>query len=163
MKCVLNSSVEPITYVRNENGELVCPLCSRLFITTSSVSKHLQNIHNKEENQVEPTTSNFVLNREDAGMIEIYIEDTAWYDAKKLAEDESAQQVYSFNILYQLRQFRSKFHHYSTYFSCRGSSTDANDHIMQPYTAWSYCNFDGQNDEYSDGRIASKLFQVVAI
>ena len=113
--------------------------------------------------EVGPTTSNFILNREDAGMIEIYIEETAWYDAKKLAEDESAQEVYSFNILYQLRQLRSKFHHYSTYFSCRGSSTDTNDHIMQPYTVWTYCNFDSQNDEYSDGRIASKLFQDIAI
>ncbi|CEP09839.1 hypothetical protein, partial, partial [Parasitella parasitica] len=113
--------------------------------------------------EVGPTTSNFVLNKEDARMIEIYIEETAWYDAKKLAEDESAQEIYSFNILYQLRQLRSKFHHYSTYFSCRGSSTDTNDHVMQPYTVWTYWNFDNQNDEYSDGRIASKLFQDIAI
>ncbi|KAI8635752.1 hypothetical protein BD408DRAFT_377804 [Parasitella parasitica] len=113
--------------------------------------------------EVGPTTSNFVLNGEDAGMIEIYIDETAWYDAKKLAEDESAQEVYSFNILYQLRQLRSKFHQYSTYFSSRGSSTDTNDHIMQPYTIWTYCNFDSQNDEYSDGRIASKLFHNIAI
>lgn len=87
-------------------------------------------------------------------MIEIYIEETAWYDAKKLAEDESAQEVYLSNIFYQLRQL----HHYSTYFSCRGSSTDINDHMMQPYTVWTYWNFDSQNDEYSDGRIDSKLF-----
>ena len=80
-----------------------------------------------------------------------------------MTEDESAQEVYSFNILYQLRQLRSKSHHYSTYFSYKGSSTDTNDHIMQPYTVWAYCNFDGQNDEYSDGRIASKLFQDIAI
>ncbi|KAG1146042.1 hypothetical protein G6F37_003461 [Rhizopus arrhizus] len=74
--------------------------------------------------KVEPTTSNFVLNREDAGMIEIYIEEAA---------------------------------------CCRGGSTDTNDHMMQPYTVWTYCNFDSQNDEYSDGRIASKLFQDIAI
>ncbi|CAO3687176.1 hypothetical protein G6F70_009115 [Rhizopus microsporus] len=113
--------------------------------------------------EVGPTTSNFVLDNEYARKVEIYIEETAWYDAKKLAEDESAQEVYSFNILYQLRQLRSKFHHYSTYFSCRGYSTDTNDHVMQPYTVWTYCNFDGQNDENSDGRIASKLFQDIAI
>ena len=49
MKCVLNSSVETITCVRNENGKFIYPLCSRLFIIVSSVSKHLRNIHNKEE------------------------------------------------------------------------------------------------------------------
>lgn len=35
--------------------------------------------------------------------------------------------------------------------------------MMQPYTARTCCNFDSQNGEYSDGRIASKLFQDIAI
>ncbi|KAI8637927.1 hypothetical protein BD408DRAFT_423779 [Parasitella parasitica] len=74
--------------------------------------------------EVGPTTSNFVLNGEDAGMIEIYIDKTA---------------------------------------CSRGSSTDTNDHMIQPYTIWTYCNFDSRNDEYSDGRIASKLIHNIAI
>ncbi|KAI9363854.1 hypothetical protein BD770DRAFT_380627 [Pilaira anomala] len=31
------------------------------------------------------------------------------------------------------------------------------------YTIWTYCNFEGQNDEYSDGIIASKLFYDIVI
>lgn len=34
---------------------------------------------------------------------------------------------------------------------------------MQPYTIWTYCNFDSLEDNCSDVRIASTLFQDIAI
>lgn len=34
---------------------------------------------------------------------------------------------------------------------------------MQPYTVWTYFNYNSSNEEYSDGRIASALFQDIAI
>lgn len=34
---------------------------------------------------------------------------------------------------------------------------------MQPYTIWTYCDYDGQNDDFSDGKISSKLFHDIAV
>lgn len=57
--------------------------------------------------EVGPTTSNFLLDKDDAKMVEIYVEETAWLEAKAIAENETAQEVYPLNIIYQLRQLRS--------------------------------------------------------
>ncbi|GAA5812949.1 hypothetical protein MFLAVUS_006411 [Mucor flavus] len=109
------------------------------------------------------TTSRYLINMQSDVNVEIYIEEEALREAKELAEDEATQDIYSFNIIYQLRRLRSKFYHQSTYFRFRGSSSGTNNHTMKLCSIWTYCNFDSSEDGNSDGRIASTLFQDITI
>ncbi|KAG2196389.1 hypothetical protein INT47_012893 [Mucor saturninus] len=81
--------------------------------------------------------------------------------ASILASNQNANKVDQFNMQYQLRQLRSKFHYPSTYLLCRASSIFANDLRSQPYSIFILYEAPDTGRE-SAAKIASKLFLNIA-
>ncbi|PHZ09071.1 uncharacterized protein RHIMIDRAFT_240943 [Rhizopus microsporus ATCC 52813] len=63
------------------------------------------------------------------------------------------------------RQLRSQFHHPTTYYLCRASSDATLLSHLQPYTVFTYCDYEGSTklmDNENASMIASRLFQQIA-
>ncbi|GAB5586184.1 hypothetical protein Unana1_01084 [Umbelopsis nana] len=114
------------------------------------------------EPEVGPSTLNLLLHDETQGkQTRMFIHMASFRSATDLAKKSDVSSVYEHNLLYQLRQVRSKFHQASTYSLCRASSTLTNDHMCQPYTIFTLADNDNGHD-YSDGRMISLLFREIA-
>ncbi|KAI9017952.1 hypothetical protein CLU79DRAFT_309064 [Phycomyces nitens] len=73
-------------------------------------------------------TSNFNLDTEAKSLgTKIFIKKTAWIAAKALADQPATNRLARHDVLSQLRQLRTKFHHSSTYLCCRASNEDTDD------------------------------------
>lgn len=81
--------------------------------------------------------------------------------ASGLASNQNANKVDRFDMRYQLRQLRSKFHYPSTYLLCRASSIFANDLRPQLYSIFTLYEAPDTGRE-SAAKIASKLFLNIA-
>ncbi|GAB5585185.1 hypothetical protein Unana1_00085 [Umbelopsis nana] len=103
--------------------------------------------HVKEEPKVGPTifTADFT-----SKSIRIYIDHESWEKAKNLSLDTTARQLAPFNLASQLRQLRSQFHHPSTYYLCRASSFLAIPFVCQPFSVFTYANYEngGNKNEF---------------
>jgi hypothetical protein len=110
-----------------------------------------------------PSTTNFMLEGQLESMeAKIFINRESLNEAIKLAENPNTNSIYEYDTLYQLRQLRTRFHHHSTYFRCRASSSRTNSHTVRPYTIFALADYDNGHDE-SDGRTGSLLFRSIGI
>lgn len=89
----------------------------------------------------------------------VYLSKQSIANSIKLTQSTS-NRLYSFDVLSQLRQVRSKFDRKSTYLLCRSSSQLTNNLACRPATIWTLADFDGATN---DDILASRLFQTVAL
>ncbi|KAG0058164.1 hypothetical protein BGZ89_001514, partial [Linnemannia elongata] len=78
----------------------------------------------------------------------------------KMAESKDTWSISSSDLLYQLRQVKTKFFDASTFYLCRASSFFADNHPCQPYTIFNLASFDRVHT--GNGVAASNLFHTVA-
>ncbi|KAF9276473.1 hypothetical protein BGZ88_001687 [Linnemannia elongata] len=78
----------------------------------------------------------------------------------KMAESKDTWSISSSDLLYQLRQVKTKFFDVSTFYLCRASSFFADNHPCQPYTIFNLTSFDQAHS--GDGVAASNLFHTIA-
>ncbi|KAL0090919.1 C2H2-type zinc finger transcription factor [Phycomyces blakesleeanus] len=119
-------------------------------------------LNGKSMPEIGPSFSQFVLTKHLARNIKIYINKKSFEDAQIIANNRESKQLYGFAILSQLRNLRSLFHCPSTYIMCRATSRLMNDHPTRPYTIFTYADSDKVPLD-SDARVASELFQTVAL
>jgi hypothetical protein len=82
--------------------------------------------------------------------------------ATELAQRPDTMYIDEHDVLYQLRQLRSKFDSESTYFCCSAAGAMTNDHACRPCTVFTLADYDNGHDA-SDGRIGYSLFREIAI
>ncbi|KAG0254088.1 hypothetical protein BGZ95_006138, partial [Linnemannia exigua] len=90
----------------------------------------------------------------------IFLDQESLDDGLQLAKGKDTWSVSSSNLMWQLRQTKTKFHDPSTYYLCRASSPFANKHPCQPYTIFTLVAFDHAHN--GDGSILSRLFHALA-
>ncbi|CAO3595713.1 unnamed protein product [Absidia cylindrospora] len=113
--------------------------------------------------EVGPGTCQFILDDHQQSIsTRLFIKETAWKAATALAKTKATTRISSYDILYQLRQLRTRFHHQSTYFCCRSSNELTDTVTTRPYTVFTLANYDSAKDDTSY-RIASDLFSHVAL
>ncbi|KAF9966376.1 hypothetical protein BGZ73_001020 [Actinomortierella ambigua] len=78
----------------------------------------------------------------------------------KMAENIDTWNISSSDLLYQLRQVKTKFFDASTFYLCRASSFFADNHPCQPYTIFNVASFDQAHS--GDGVAACNLFHTIA-
>ncbi|KAI9033969.1 hypothetical protein CLU79DRAFT_726479 [Phycomyces nitens] len=119
-------------------------------------------LNGKSKPELGPSFSQFVLTKNLAHNIKIYISKKSFEDAQIIANNRDIKQLYGFDILSQLRSLRSLFHCPSTYIMCRASSRLMNGHATRPSTIFTFADSDKAPLD-SDARVASELFQTVAL
>ncbi|ORX55648.1 hypothetical protein DM01DRAFT_1335036 [Hesseltinella vesiculosa] len=92
----------------------------------------------------------------------IFIQRKAINLAMRMAVVPSTKNVNDTDLLFQIRQVRTRFHHPSTYLCCRSSSIWTEDVSSQPYSIFTLADWDSGADN-SCYRVASSLFQHVAL
>ncbi|ORZ12371.1 hypothetical protein BCR42DRAFT_453705 [Absidia repens] len=113
--------------------------------------------------EVGPGTCQFILDDyQQSKSTRLFIKETAWKAATTMAKNKSTTRICSYDILYQLRQLRTRFHHQSTYFCCRSSNELTDTVTTRPYTVFTLANYDNAKDS-SSYRIASDFFSHVAL
>lgn len=105
--------------------------------------------------------SHFELEESAALTASIFLDIDSIKKASCLASNQNANKIDRFDMRYQLRQLRSKFHYPSTYLLCRASSIFANDLRSQPYSIFTLYEAPDTGRE-SAAKIASKLFLNIA-
>lgn len=136
----------------------------KLVIGTQSFNALVTSCARFDETRITvgPTASSFILNDARASLaIRIFVDVEAEEKSIELAKDPNTRCLEEYNMLYQLRQIRSKFSHPSSYFLCRASSAFARTHTCQPYTIFTYADYDDGKD--CAARIASKLFRHIGL
>ncbi|RCH81480.1 hypothetical protein CU097_001924, partial [Rhizopus azygosporus] len=91
----------------------------------------------------------------------IFIKESAWKEAAEIAQNNNAASITPYDLIYQLRPLRTRFHHRSTYFLCRASNEAVDDLAARPYTIYTLTGWDNGNDS-ANYRTASKHFQTIA-
>ncbi|KAL7330138.1 hypothetical protein PS15p_205119 [Mucor circinelloides] len=92
----------------------------------------------------------------------IFVKESAWKEAAEIAQSNNATSITFYDLIYQLRQLRTRFHQQSTYFLCQASNETVDNLAARPYTIYNLAEWDNGNDN-ADYRTASKLFQTIAI
>ncbi|ORX57490.1 hypothetical protein DM01DRAFT_1406052 [Hesseltinella vesiculosa] len=147
----------PMTLKDMDGVKLIIGTKSFNALVTSSVR-----VDTDEIPDLGPTTSSFLIDNPAESLgARLFVMRKSVEAAFSLSKNNSATNVSSADLLYQLRQVRTRFHHPSTYLCCRSSSPWADDIAGQPYTIFTLANWDKGNDE-SSYRIASTLFQSIA-
>lgn len=151
------ANVWPTTLLDADGKKLLVGSKTFNALITSSLR-----IDKELEPDVGATTSRFVLeNHQESLETHIYLKESAWDAAKKLAHQEDASAIDTFDKLYQLRQLRTRFHHSSTYLQCRSANEPVNDLATRPYTVFTLANYDAAHDDASY-RTGSLLLQTIA-
>ncbi|KAG0162233.1 hypothetical protein DFQ30_002570, partial [Apophysomyces sp. BC1015] len=118
-------------------------------------------IHSTPE--IGPATCQFLLENERQSVnTQLFVKESAWKAAKALAEDKSASFILPYDILHQMRQLRTRFHHRSTYSCCRSFNEMTDDLTARPYTIFTITGYDNARED-SNYRSASKLFRQIAL
>ncbi|KAF9118992.1 hypothetical protein BGX30_004161, partial [Mortierella sp. GBA39] len=106
------------------------------------------------------TTSFLLCSRSHSLATRIFLDQESLDDGLQLAQGKDTWSVSSSNLMWQLRQTKTKFHDPSTYYLCRASSPFANNHPCQPYTIFTLVAFDQSHK--GDGAVLSRLFHTLA-
>lgn len=143
--------------VNDKEGEkLVVGTKTLNALVTSSL--RIDSVH---EASVGGLISHFELDKSAALTASIFLDSDSIKKANSLASNQDTNKIDRFDLRYQLRQLRSKFHYPSTYLLCRASSVFANDLRSQPYSIYTLYEAPDTGRE-STARIASKLFLTIA-
>ncbi|CEP17759.1 hypothetical protein [Parasitella parasitica] len=151
-------NVYPTTITDADGTKLV--IGTKTFNALITSSLRLDALFNPE---VGPNVMSFDLNDSSkAKTTTIFIKESAWKEAAEIAQNNNAASITSYDLIYQLRQLRTRFHQQSTYFLCRASNETVDNLAARPYTIYTLAEWDNGNDN-ADYRTASKLFQTIAI
>ncbi|CEG80196.1 hypothetical protein RMATCC62417_14565 [Rhizopus microsporus] len=93
----------------------------------------------------------------------IFLDKRSVQRAHDLFKKDSIEEASTMSCLYQLKQVRSKFDKLSTYTRCRVSSDFTSPLELQPCTIWTLVDQDTTNSNLSQERLASNVFQKIAI
>lgn len=149
--------VYPITITDADGAKLV--IGTKVFNALITSSMRLDGSF---EPEVGPGVKSFQLNNSpEAKATTIFIKKSAWKGAAEIAQNNNATSVASYDLIYQLRQLRTRFHQESTYFCCRSSNEALHNLAARPYTIFTLADWDN-GSEHADYRTASKLFQKIA-
>ncbi|SAM07889.1 hypothetical protein [Absidia glauca] len=151
-------NVWPTTLTDVDGMKLVLGTKTFNALVTSSLrlDKHF-------EPEIGPGTCHFVLENDLQSLnTKIFIKEEAWKAAKVLAENKSANFISCYDIVYQMRQLRTRFHHQSAYLCCRSSNETTDDITTRPYTVFTLAGFDNAR-ENSNYRSGAQLFRQVAL
>ncbi|KAF9079686.1 hypothetical protein BGX23_003432, partial [Mortierella sp. AD031] len=148
--------VWPVTVPTIEGKRLIIGTKSFDALITSSL---------RLDKVVEPcigaSTPSFVLTDTSHSLATKIFLDTEHLDiGLKMAESKDTWSISSSDLLYQLRQVKTKFFDASTFYLCRASSFFADNHPCQPYTIFNLASFDQAHS--GDGVAASNLFHTIA-
>jgi hypothetical protein len=154
--------VLPTTVNDQDGAKLVIGTRSFNALATSSLGID-PNMHSRSTPSIGSTTCSFMLiSPEDTKATKIYLDDISVKKALSLlSRDDAVNCIEPSDILYQIRQVRSKFHRKSTYFLCRAAACLTSNHDNRPYTIFTLCDYD--SGDYSDAKIGSKLFRTIAL
>lgn len=112
--------------------------------------------------EIVPVTSNFILNvYERLFATKIFVKKSVWESAQHIAKCERTNKISSYDVIFQLRQLRTRFHQRLTYFTCRGFNEPTDDILTRPYTVFTLCEWDNGNND-SGYRVGSLLLQTIA-
>ncbi|KAF9949415.1 hypothetical protein BGZ70_001796 [Mortierella alpina] len=150
------SNVWPVTIMSPEGERLVLGTSSFDALVTSSLrlDAHMRP-------SVGGTTSSFVLSSaKDSLATRIFLDEESLTVGLQLAAERDTWSVSHGNLIWQLRQTKTKFHDPSSYYLCRASSHFARNHTCQPYSMFSLAAFDQAHN--GDGAAISRLFHAIA-
>lgn len=112
--------------------------------------------------KIGPVTSNFILNAyERLFATKIFVKKSVWESAQHIAKCERTNKISSYDVIFQLRQLRTRFHQRLTYFACRGFNEPTDDILTRPYTVFTLWEWDNGNND-SEYRVGSLLLQTIA-
>lgn len=138
---------------------------SKLVIVTQTCTALITSIvrlDQSEEPKVGPSSCHFAASPQHT---KIFIDQVSWTKAKKIESNASTRSIEPFSLIAQARQLRSQFHHPTTYYLCRAFSDATLFSHLQPYTIFTYCDYEGSTksmDNENASMIASRLFQRIA-
>ncbi|CEI88302.1 hypothetical protein RMCBS344292_02693 [Rhizopus microsporus] len=113
--------------------------------------------------EIGPGTASFDLrDSPQAKNTAIFIKESAWKAAVEIAQNNNAASIIPYDLIYQLRQLRTRFHQQSTYFLCRASNETVDNLAARLYTIYTLAEWNNVNDN-ADYRTTSKLFRTIAI
>ncbi|CAO3647371.1 unnamed protein product [Mucor fragilis] len=73
--------------------------------------------------EVGPSVMSFDLNDSSkAKTITIFVKESAWKESAEISQNDNVVSIASYDLIYQLRQLRTRFHQQSTYSFCRASN-----------------------------------------
>ncbi|KAI8068328.1 hypothetical protein BC940DRAFT_318980 [Gongronella butleri] len=151
------ANVWPLTISDGDGKKLIIGTKSFNALVTSSLRVDAEN-----SPDVGPTTAAFILDTDaDSLATRIFIKKTAWVAAMALLNQPDAQQLANYDLLDQLRQLRTRFHHESTYLRCRASNEETDDLTCRPYTIFTLADLDSGSDD-ADYRLESLLLREIA-
>ena len=111
-------NVFPTTITDADGTKLIIGIKTFNALITSSLLRG-----NPLQPEVGPSTTSFNLsNSSTAKATTIYIKESAWKEAIEIAQNNNIASITPYDLIYQLRQLRTRFHQRSTYFLCRASS-----------------------------------------
>ncbi|CEI92663.1 hypothetical protein RMCBS344292_06918 [Rhizopus microsporus] len=138
---------------------------SKIVIVTRTCMALITSIVRLDQSEVPkvgPSSCHFAMSPQ---YTKIFIDQVSWTKAKKIESNASTRPIEPFNLIVQARQLRSQFHHPTTYYLCRASSDATLFSHLQPYTVFTYCDYEGSTKSMDNGKasmIASRLFQRIA-
>jgi hypothetical protein len=87
--------------------------------------------------EVGPSVMSFDLNGSSkAKATTIFVKESDWKEAAEIAQNNNAASIAPYDLIYQLRQQRTRFHQQSTYFLCRASNGTVDNLAARPYTIY---------------------------
>lgn len=127
----------PISLHTSEGSKLVIgTLVSSILVTSNmrldAVSKP----------SIGAVTLNFKLDKKDALATKIFLDHDNLQVALSMATDSAITRTSDTNIVYQLRQIRSKFDTDNAYSLCRASGPFTKSHVCQPFTIFTLADYD---------------------
>ncbi|KAG0337367.1 hypothetical protein BG004_007672, partial [Podila humilis] len=152
----LYRKVWPVTVLTIDGKRLVIGTKSFDALITSSLR-----LDKVMESCIGASTPSFVLTETSHSLAtKIFLDAEHLEIGLKMAENRDSWGISNSDLLYQLRQVKTKFYDASTFYLCRASSFFADSHPCQPYTIFNLASFDQAHS--GDGVAASNLFHAIA-
>ncbi|KAG0282240.1 hypothetical protein BGZ96_000713 [Linnemannia gamsii] len=149
-------NVWPTTVSAQDGERLIIGTLSFDALITSSLR-----LDTRMNTSVGCATPSFLLSSTSHSLAtKIFLDQESLDDGLQLAKGKDTWSVSSSNLMWQLRQTKTKFHDPSTYYLCRASSPFANKHPCHPYTIFTLVAFDQAHN--GDGSVLSRLFHTLA-
>ncbi|KAG0754699.1 hypothetical protein G6F57_006219 [Rhizopus arrhizus] len=135
-------NVYPTTITDADGTKLV--IGTKTFNALITSSLRLDTPFNPE---VGPSVMSFDLNDSSkAKATTIFVKESAWKEAAEIAQNNNAASIAPYDLIYQLRQLRTRFHQQLTYFLCRASNETVDNLAARPYTIYTLAEWDNDND-----------------
>lgn len=118
-------------------------------------------LDSKAPANVGATTLSFMLSTvKDSMATRICLDEESVDAALAIGRKKDAWSISNSNVLFQLRQLKTKFSDASTYFLCRAPGHVTRSHVCQPYTLFTLIYFD--QSQNGDGVTAAALFNDIS-